>query len=56
MNAQNAWQAAVGQLQMEMSKASFETWVRSTEVVKYEEGIFTIGVQTPMLVIGWKNV
>ncbi len=45
MNAQNAWQAAVGQLQMEMSKASFETWVRSTEVVKYEEGIFTIGVQ-----------
>ena len=45
MNAQTAWQAAVGQLQMEMSKASFETWVRSTEVVKYEEGTFTIGVQ-----------
>ena len=45
MNAQTAWQAAVGQLQMEMSKASFETWVRSTELVKYEEGTFTIGVQ-----------
>jgi chromosomal replication initiator protein len=45
MNAQTAWQAAIGQLQMEMSKASFETWVRSTEVVKYEEGLFTIGVQ-----------
>ncbi|MHC1740259.1 MAG: chromosomal replication initiator protein DnaA [Anaerolineaceae bacterium] len=45
MNAQTAWQAAVGQLQMEMPKASFETWVRSTEVVKYEDGTFIIGVQ-----------
>ena len=45
MNSQTAWQAAVGQLQMEMSKASFETWVRSTEVLKYEDGTFTIGVQ-----------
>ena len=45
MNAQTAWQAAVGQLQMEMSKASFDTWVRSTEVIKYEDGQFTIGVQ-----------
>ena len=44
MDAQTAWQAAVGQLQMEMSKASFETWVRSTEVVTYAEGHFTIGV------------
>lgn len=45
MNANTAWQAAVGQLQMEMSKASFETWVRSTEVLKYENGKFTIAVQ-----------
>jgi chromosomal replication initiator protein len=45
MNAESAWQAATGQLQMEMSKASFETWVRSTEVVKYQEHTFTIGVQ-----------
>jgi chromosomal replication initiator protein len=45
MNAQSAWQAAVGQLQMEMSKASFETWVRSAEVIKYEADTFTIGVQ-----------
>lgn len=45
MNAHTAWQAAVGQLQMEMSKASFDTWVRSTEVIKYEDGQFTIGVQ-----------
>jgi chromosomal replication initiator protein len=45
MDAQSAWQAAVGQLQIEMSKASFETWVRSAELVKYDQGIFTVGVQ-----------
>lgn len=44
MNSQQAWQAAVGQLQMEMSKASFDTWVRSTELVSYEDKAFTIGV------------
>jgi chromosomal replication initiator protein len=45
MDAQSAWQAAVGQLQIEMSKASFDTWVRSAELVKYENNIFTVGVQ-----------
>lgn len=44
MNSQQAWQAAIGQLQMEMSKASYDTWVRSAELVSYEEGLFTIGV------------
>ncbi|PKN96185.1 MAG: chromosomal replication initiator protein DnaA, partial [Chloroflexi bacterium HGW-Chloroflexi-5] len=44
MNSHQAWQAAVGQLQMEMSKASFDTWVRSTEMVSYEDNAFTIGV------------
>lgn len=44
MNSQQAWQAAVGQLQMEMSKASFDTWVRSAELVSYDDNAFTIGV------------
>lgn len=44
MNSQQAWQAAVGQLQMEMSKAAFDTWVRSAELVNHREDAFTIGV------------
>jgi chromosomal replication initiator protein len=44
MNPDIAWQAAIGQLQMEMSKASYDTWVRSTEMLKFEDGVFTIGV------------
>jgi chromosomal replication initiator protein len=45
MNAEQAWQATLGQLQMEMSKAAFDTWVRSAELLSYENGLFTIGVQ-----------
>ncbi|NTU75837.1 MAG: chromosomal replication initiator protein DnaA, partial [Anaerolineaceae bacterium] len=45
MNAQQAWQTTLGQLQGEMSKAAFDTWVRSAEVVRYDQECFTIGVQ-----------
>ncbi len=30
---------------MEMPKASFDTWVRDTEALSYEDGRFTIGVR-----------
>ena len=45
MNAEQAWQSALGQLQMEMPKASFDTWVRDTRIVSYDEGRFSIGVR-----------
>ncbi len=45
MKPEQAWQAAIGQLQMEMPKAAFNTWVRDTELVSYEDGSFIIGVQ-----------
>jgi chromosomal replication initiator protein len=44
MRADQAWQAALGQLQMEMPKATFETWVRGAELAAYEDGDFTIEV------------
>jgi len=45
MKAAQAWQAAIGQLQMEMPKAAFDTWVRDAELISYEDGTFIIGVQ-----------
>lgn len=45
MKADQAWQAALGQLQMEMPKAAFDTWVRDAEFISYEDGSFIIGVQ-----------
>ena len=43
MNANQAWQAALGQLQVEMPKGTFDTWVRDAEMVAYEDGSFVIG-------------
>lgn len=45
MDGQQAWQSALGQLQMEMPKASYDTWVRDTRIISYSGGTFTIGVR-----------
>jgi len=47
MNAERAWQATLGQLQLEMSKASYDTWVSSAEFLGYDEdtGYIEIGVK-----------
>jgi chromosomal replication initiator protein len=44
MNADQAWQAARGQLQTEMPKAAYDTWVRDAEFAAYEDGSFIIAV------------
>jgi chromosomal replication initiator protein len=45
MNAEQAWQSVLGQLQMEMPRASFDTWVRDTRPLSYQDGTLTIGVR-----------
>ena len=45
MNAEQAWQSVLGQLQMEMPRASFDTWVRDTKPLSYQNGKLTIGVR-----------
>jgi chromosomal replication initiator protein len=47
MKAEQAWQAALGQLQMDMPRASFDTWVRNADIVSYEDNVFIIGVPNP---------
>jgi chromosomal replication initiator protein len=44
MKADQAWQSTLGQLQMEMQKAAYDTWVRDSELISYEDGSFIIGV------------
>ena len=43
MKPEQAWRAALEQLQMEMPKATFDTWVRDTDFVSFEDGVFVIG-------------
>ncbi len=45
MGAERSWQAALGQLQMEMPRAAYDTWVRDAEYLTYEDGTFVIGVK-----------
>jgi chromosomal replication initiator protein len=45
MKPDQAWQAALGQLQLEMPKAAYNTWVGDAELISYEDGSFIIGVQ-----------
>lgn len=50
MIPEQAWQATLGQLQMEMPKATFDTWVRDARFISFESGngvsddTFTIGL------------
>ena len=45
MNAEQAWRATLGQLQMEMSKAAYDTWVRDAGLISYEGNECIIGVK-----------
>ncbi len=44
MEGIQAWQVALGQLQLEMPKAAFDTWVRDAELISVTDDVFQIGV------------
>ena len=51
MNPESAWQTVLEQLQMEMPRASFDTWVRDTQVVSFDpstssgQAVLTVSVR-----------
>ncbi|MBN2257711.1 MAG: chromosomal replication initiator protein DnaA [Anaerolineaceae bacterium] len=45
MNAEQAWQATLGQLQMEMSKPAYDTWVRDACLLSCEGENIIVGVK-----------
>jgi chromosomal replication initiator protein len=44
VKAEQIWQAALGELELQMTKPAFNTWLRNTSCISYEDGTFTIGV------------
>ena len=51
MKPHDAWKAALGQLQLQLNKATFDTWLRGAEVLEYhntpdDTHRFVIGVRT----------
>ncbi len=47
MNANDIWHATLGELQLQMTKATFDTWVRPTHAIAYRDGEMTVGVHSP---------
>jgi len=45
MNTEQAWQTVLGQLQTDMPRASFETWVQDTKLISLQDGVMTISVR-----------
>ena len=41
----NIWQAALGELRLQMTKATFDTWVRNTRLLSCQDDVFVIGAQ-----------
>ncbi len=43
--AQKLWQATLGELQLQMTRGTFDTWLRGSEVIAYEDNRFTVYVR-----------
>ena len=44
MNARDAWLATLGQLQVQLNRATYDTWLRHAELLGYEDGRFVVTV------------
>jgi len=45
MDAKRTWQTALGELQLQLTKATFDTWLKDTFGVAYEDGTVIVGVR-----------
>ncbi len=43
-SAQQLWETALGELQLQVSRPNFETWLKGTVGLHYEDRIFVVGV------------
>ncbi len=45
--AQQVWETALGQLQLQVSRPSYETWLRDTVGISLDQDLLKVGVPTP---------
>lgn len=46
MSPEQAWRATLGELQLEMTRSTYETWVKDARYLACEEGLFFVSVPT----------
>lgn len=47
VDALRFWQAALGELQLQMTRATYDTWLKETFAVSYEDGLLIVGTENP---------
>jgi chromosomal replication initiator protein len=45
MNAETAWIATLGELELQMTRATFNTWLKDARLLANEDGEYVIGVR-----------
>lgn len=45
MSPETAWKATLGELQLQMTKATFNTWLKGARLIAYEDNEYVIGVR-----------
>jgi len=43
-SAQDIWEAALGELQLQVNKPNYDTWLRDTTGIGYQDDLFVVGV------------
>ena len=46
MDAHQLWQAALGQLQLQLSRPTFDTWIKNTRGISLEDGVLVVSVHS----------
>jgi len=49
MLADKIWQAALGELQIQVSKANYNTWLKDSRGIDYDNGVFTVAVPSAFI-------
>lgn len=52
LTAKEAWRAVLGELELQLPKPTFDTWLKQTEGVQYDDAHFVVEVLTPFK-IAW---
>ena len=45
MDANEAWKATLGELELQMTRATFNTWLKETQLVSHNGDVFVVGVR-----------
>ena len=49
MQAEKIWEAALGELQLQVSKANYDTWLKDSRGITFSESVFTVAVPSAFI-------